>query len=421
MGVKWNYKLMTNIALETIERVKAAAKILKLNGAQIKKLTTPERIIQFRLPIRRESGATEHFLGYRVEHSSVRGPFKGGIRFHPAVTLNLIKSLALEMALKCAVTDLPMGGGKGGITVDPKKLTDKESERLIRAYIRALAPYLGPYQDVPAPDVGTDGGTMALMLDEFRKNRYAEKLKKNEVTATFTGKPIAIGGSAGRIEATGRGGLIILKEALKVSSKLKVQSAKLTIAVQGMGNVGGVFAKLVSAAGFQVVAVSDSKGGITKAGSLDISQVAKWKEEKGNLEGFPGAAKISNEELLELPVDILVPAALNNVITAKNAGKIKAKIILELANGPLSLDADKVFARKGVVVIPDILANAGGVTVSYFEWQQNLANEKWSESKVNKELEKYLIKAFKAVFEESKKSKVDLRTAAYLVAVKRLI
>lgn len=424
---------MINANEEIKKRVIAAAKTLKLRPEQVTKLTTPDRIISFRLPVRLGDGKEHNFIGFRVQHSNVRGPYKGGIRFHPAVNLALIKSLAFEMALKCAVADLPLGGGKGGIDVDPKKISEREVEKLSRNFARALAPNLGPKKDIPAPDVGTDGKVMAFMVDEFGRTRTGKTLTKKQVAATFTGKPLSLGGSAGRVEATGRGGLIVLREAIKESLKLKVQSEKLTVAIQGMGNVGGVFAKLASGAGFKVVAISDSKGGIqsqisniksqkdsSNVKSLDIDKVLAWKQEKGSLAGFPGARAIRSEELLELPVDILVPAALGDVITEKNAGKIKAKMILELANGPTTSGADIILNKKGIVVVPDILANAGGVTVSYFETEQNLAGKAWTEAKVNKELEKQMKKAFTAVIETSQKYKTDLRSAAYILAVSRL-
>ncbi|MEK7611319.1 MAG: Glu/Leu/Phe/Val dehydrogenase [Patescibacteria group bacterium] len=420
---------MINANEEIKKRVVAAAKTLKLRPEQVTKLTTPDRIISFRLPVKLGDGKEHNFIGFRVQHSNVRGPYKGGIRFHPAVNLALIKSLAFEMALKCAVADLPLGGGKGGIDVDPKKMSEREIEKLSRNFARALAPNLGPKKDIPAPDVGTDGKVMAFMVDEFGRTRTGKTLTKKQVAATFTGKPLALGGSEGRLEATGRGGLIVLMEALKESSKFPstslrtgtVASEKLTIAIQGMGSVGGVFAKLASEAGFKVVAISDSKGGIKSEKSLDIEKVLAWKQEKGTLAGFPGTTPIRNEALLELPVDILVPAALGDVITEKTAAKIKAKMILELANGPTTSGADVILNKKGVTVVPDILANAGGVTVSYFESVQNLSGQKWTEAKVNKELEKQMKKAFTAVIETSQKYNTDLRSAAYILAISRLI
>lgn len=443
------------------KNLERAGKILRLTKAPLEKLAAPEHVRSARLRIRRDDGRWQNFKAWRVQHSSRRGPYKGGIRFHPAVTLGLLKSLALEMSLKTAVAGLPLGGSKGGVAVDPKQLTVQELEALGRAYVRQFFRHLGPYQDIPAPDMGTNEKVMAWMGDEFavigRKYELGSrnyggkngKLTEGEIQAAFTGKPVGEGGSEGRAEATGRGGLMVLREVLKQavpagkvgSSTRRVNGVnptgfpRLTVAVQGLGNVGGVFARLASeAAGFKVVAVGDSRGGIAKVkskklevksseaafGKLDVEQVLKWKEEKGTLGGLPGTRTITNEELLELPVDILVPAALGNVITAANADKIRAKITLELANGPTTPEADEILRRKGVVVIPDILANAGGVIVSYFEWRQNLKDEHWSAARVNRELARVMRKAVADVLALQRRYKVDLRTAAYIKGLKGL-
>lgn len=427
----------------------AAAKLRIKNSelrSKVERLKQPERIIQVSIPVKMDDGSTKIFDGYRVQYSSALGPYKGGIRFHQNVSLDEVKALSFWMSVKCGVAGLPMGGGKGGVIVDPKSLSKKELEGLSRGYVKALWRDLGPYVDVPAPDVNTNGQIMAWMGDEYKKqitnnpstslragksNSKFKKLTRGEVSATFTGKPISRGGSKGRVEATARGGLYILQALLQ---KFKIQKSNIknqgqnskfkTIAVQGMGNVGGIFARSAQERGFIVVAISDSKGGVYNPEGLDVKMAEIWKQEKGSISDFPGPGRqlsITNDQLLELPVDILVPAALENVINEDNALKIKAKIILELANGPTTSGADKILHQRKITVVPDFLANSGGVTVSYFEWFQNLHNAHWTEKQVNLKLKEYMEKAFAKVWKSHINSHVDLRTAAYLVALTRIL
>ncbi len=396
-------------------------------------LSVPERTFLVNFPVKMDNGTIRLFEGYRVQHNSARGPYKGGIRYHPTADLDEVKTLAFLMMIKCAVSDIPMGGGKGGVKVDPKRLSEGELERMSRAYARAISDAVGPYKDVPAPDVNTNGQIMSWMVDEFRKFQLKNsklQYKDNEILATFTGKPLDKGGSEGREEATGKGGLFVLQALLK---KLKMADKELTVAVQGFGNVGFNIAKFLGEAGFKVMGLADSKGSILLAKDsqkgFDPQTVLACKKEKGSVAGcycvgsvcdLKFGKTIKDEELLELPVDILVPAALENVITADNASKIKAKIILEMANGPITPEADVILKKRGIPVIPDILANSGGVTVSYFEWKQNLENVHWTKNQVNEKLKEKMTKAVDAIWEISEKKKVDLRTAAYILAVQRI-
>lgn len=447
---------MNNPFESAMEQLKKAGILIKGSTKQnseeietlLKKLQNPEKIIQVWIPVQMDNGETKFFEGTRVQFSSERGPYKGGIRFHLEVSLEEVKALSFWMAIKCAVAGIPMGGGKGGVIVDPYKLSEKELEKLSRGYVKAIADNIGAYIDVPAPDVNTNPKIMKWMTQEYseemkKKNR---KISEMQIKATFTGKPVEFGGSLGRTEATGRGGVYVLKSIMKSRGIFESPNKKLTVAVQGFGNVGYFVAKILSEEGFKVVAVSDSKGGITtlkeqknsklentEVESIDIEQTLKCKKEKGKVAGCYclGSVcdfkyknrfrEISSQELLELPVDILVPAALENVINEANAGKIKAKIILEMANGPTSPAADKILYKNGVMVIPDVLANSGGVTVSYFEWVQNLKNQKWSEEEVNNELKMKMEEAVREIIEITKKQKADLRTGAFLLALKRIL
>lgn len=404
---------------DTIKQLEEASSYLKLEPKVLEQLKSPKRIIEKEISIKLDSGKTAKFKAFRVQHNNVRGPYKGGIRFHPKVSLEEIKTLAFWMSLKCAVVGVPFGGSKGGVIVDPKKLSQAELERLSRAYVQAFASYLGPKADIPAPDVGTNAQIMAWMVDEY------ERIVGHPAPATFTGKPVEKGGSLGRKEATGRGGVDVLQTLLRAAGL----SEKMVVAVQGFGNVGYNFSKFADKAGFKIMAASDSKGGILVKKGLNPELTLKCKQRKGMLAGCycvgsvcdsKKGKEITNEELLELPVDILVPAALENVITKDNAGKIRAKIIIEMANGPVAPSADKILAKKGIISVPDILANAGGVTASYFEWKQNLAGERWSLERVNRELKKVVTRAFKDVWQAKEKYNVDLRTAAYILAVKRI-
>ncbi|MBI3032299.1 Glu/Leu/Phe/Val dehydrogenase [Candidatus Woesearchaeota archaeon] len=387
---------------------------LKKTNLQIPELETiklPRRVINVNFPVRMDNGNVKVFSGYRVQYSDARGPAKGGIRFHPEVDLEEVKMLAFLMCLKCAVADIPYGGAKGGVVVDPKTLSQRELERLSRGYIREIAPFIGPYVDIPAPDVNTNEQIMAWMLDEY------ESITNQKVPGVITGKPLALGGSKGRSYATSQGGAFVLREFVKLK---KLDHKKLTVAVQGFGNAGYHMARILSEWGYTIVAVSDSKSGIYDKKGLAISKVYDHKQKSGSLKNFKDATEITNEKLLALPVDILVPAALGDAITKKNVDSVKAKYILELANGPVSAEADAVLFKKGVIVIPDILANAGGVIVSYFEWVQNLQGYYWEEDEVIKKLEQKITKAFKDIPQVATENNVSLRHAAYYLALKRI-
>ena len=395
-------------ALKQLKQVQVYAKI---PAAILEQLKRPERILQFSFPVTMDDGTTRVFEGYRVQYSSARGPYKGGLRYHPQTNLDEVKALAFWMAVKCAVVGIPLGGGKGGITVDPKKLSVGELERLTRAFVRRLAPFIGPEQDVPAPDVNTTPEIMAWVRDEY------ERVVGKKVPGVVTGKPLNFGGSAGRTPATAQGGMYVLAE---VMEKLKLKPKQVTVAVQGMGNVGGIMAQLLHQAGFKVVAMSDSQSGIYNSKGLDVPIVERFKKQTGSLKNFPGAKLVTNAKLLELPVTILIPAALENQITEKNATRIKAKVVFELANGPTTPEADIKLARRKIIVVPDVLANAGGVTVSYFELVQNLQQYYWSEGEVMAKLKPIMVTAFKQIWQRAEQLKVTLRTAAFVIALERI-
>ena len=388
-------------AIKNLERANQYAKV---PAAIFERIKTPEHIHEFTI-----AANGKKYPGYRVQHNAARGPYKGGIRYHPQVDIDEVKALATWMSLKCAVADIPYGGGKGGVACDPKKMTAKEKEAVSRGWAKAMAAHIGPWKDVPAPDVNTDGQIMAWILDEY------EKIIGMHAPATITGKPIELGGSLGRHQATSQGGFLVLLEALKVY-KLKPG----TVAIQGIGNVGGWLAEILHDQGYKVIAVSDSQGGIQSDKGLDVHKVMNHKKKTGAVKDFPGATNITNEALLELQVDILAPSALENVITKENADGIKAKVVLEMANGPTTPDADAVLDKKGIIVIPDILANAGGVTVSYFEWVQNLSGYSWDLDEVDKKLERQMTRAFKAVYDTAQKHTISLRTAANVLALGRI-
>ncbi|MFH1840690.1 MAG: Glu/Leu/Phe/Val dehydrogenase [Candidatus Shapirobacteria bacterium] len=393
------------------------AEYLQIAPEVLVRLKTPQRVLEVNFPIKMDDGTVQVFRGFRSQHNNARGPYKGGIRFHPNVTREEVTALSLWMTWKCAIADVPYGGGKGGVIVDPSKLSKRELERLSRAYARAIAPIIGPKTDIPAPDVNTDSQVMAWMVDEYtRSQQLTVNSQQSKLLAAFTGKPINLGGSLGREKATGRGGLYVLQALTK---QLAINNQQLTIAVQGFGNVGYWFAKLAEEAGFKIVAVSDSRGGVI--GEIRVDRLMRWKEKTGSVIGFAKTKTISNNELLLTKCDILVPAALENVITDKNAAGIKAKIVLELANGPTTPKADEVLFKKKIIVIPDVLANSGGVTVSYFEWLQNLKRERWSEDKVNRKLKLKMLRAFGAVWQTMQEKKLDGRTAAYVLAIDRVI
>ncbi|MBI2151546.1 Glu/Leu/Phe/Val dehydrogenase, partial [Candidatus Woesearchaeota archaeon] len=350
------------------------------------------------------------YPAYRVQWNSARGPYKGGIRFHPEVSLNEVSSLAFWMSIKCAVADLPFGGAKGGITVNHKKLSSLELQELSRAYVRAFYKNLGQNKDIPAPDVYTTSQIMAWMLDEY------EQLIGQKEPGFITGKPLELGGSKVRDIATALGGIYILKEAM---NKLNIKEKK--VAIQGFGNAGMNMAKLLSEEGFSIVAVSDSRGGIYSPDGLSLNEVILAKESNSSVINYNKAQKISPEELLELPVDILIPAALGGVITAQNASKIKAKIILELANGPTTPEADILLQKQNTLVLPDVLANSGGVTVSYFEWVQNSSGDYWDEDIVKEKLQKKMLQAFEKIWTLYEQNSFDFRTAAYILALRKII
>lgn len=394
-----------------LKQLEQAAVALKLSPDVLGVLKRPDRILSVSLPIKMDDGQLKVFEGYRVQFNNARGPYKGGLRFHPQVNMDEVKALSLWMAIKNAVVNVPYGGGKGGITVDPKKLSPSELEKLSRKFIDQIYKDIGPEVDVPAPDVNTTPQIMGWMVDEY------SKLVGKFTPAVITGKPLSLGGSQGREEATGFGGVEILKAAAK-NFKLKKGA---TVAIQGFGNVGKFFAELARQAGFKVVAVSDSKGGIYSPKGLDISKAAEWKKEKGALSGFPGTIDVSNEKLLELPIEVLVPAALENQLHKGNARKIKAKLIIEMANGPTTPEADAIFFRRRITVVPDVLSNSGGVATSYLEWVQNLSGNYWTKAEVLKKLAKFMDSAWHDVLASQKQYGVDLRTAAFILAVRRII
>jgi len=394
------------------QQLDKAAKILDLNPDIHAILREPRRELHTNFPVRMDDGRVKMFKGFRVQYNDARGPCKGGIRYHPDETIDTVRALAAWMTWKCAVMDLPLGGGKGGIICNPKEMSIWELERLSRAYINQIGRIIGPGEDVPAPDVYTTPQIMAWMMDEYCK------LSGDHSPGCITGKPIPLGGSQGRGDATARGMCYTVREAAK---HLGIKLKGATAAVQGYGNAGSYSATLLkSLFGCKIVAVSDSKGGIYSEKGLDPEEVVEHKSKTGSVVNFPGTKKITNEGLLELDVTVLVPAALENVITKENAARIKAKIVAEAANGPTTPEADEILYKNGIFVIPDFLCNAGGVTVSYFEQVQNAYMYYWEEEEVHEKLDKKMTKAFHAVLEMSLKYKVDMRVAAYMVAIERV-
>ncbi|MBX3463597.1 MAG: Glu/Leu/Phe/Val dehydrogenase [Planctomycetes bacterium] len=395
----------------SLARVVQAAQHARIDPETLLRLSAPARTIEVSIPLRRDDGSLQVFRGYRVQYDDSRGPYKGGIRFHPRVDLAEVKSLALWMTLKCAVVDVPFGGGKGGIEVDPRQLSTAELERLSRGYVRALADVLGVDRDVPAPDVYTNARTMAWMADEYRV--IARRLEPGMIT----GKPVGRGGSLGRDDATGRGGYYVLKE---IEARRGWSPAQVRVAVQGFGNAGQHIAQLLHEDGYRVVAVSDSKGGILQPDGLDVPAVAAHKQAQHELPLPRGARRLGNADLLQLEVDVLVPAALEDQLTEHNAEQVAAKVVLELANGPTTGPADAILHRRGVLVVPDVLANAGGVTVSWFEWLQNRTGEPWSLAQVHERLRACMRTQFQAVHERATTQGVPMRMAAYGLALERL-
>jgi glutamate dehydrogenase/leucine dehydrogenase len=380
-------------------------------------LETPDHVHEGSLEIEMDNGERRSFQAFRSQHNNARGPYKGGIRFHPGVTREEVMALSMWMTWKCAVVGIPYGGGKGGVVVDPKELSTKELERLSRAYVNFLGDAVGPWVDIPAPDVNTTPQIMAWMVDEWQKFHAGKGRLSENPLASFTGKPLELGGSQGRAEATGLGGVYVLEELFTVMNWPNKRD--ITIAIQGFGNVGYWFAHHAAARGYKVVAVSDSKGAVYVPEGMDPGQVLHTKENGGSLADSGQA--LTNEELLELDVDVLVPAALENVITSNNVENIKAKVIIEMANGPVSPDAESRLHQRGTIVVPDVLANAGGVSTSYFEWVQNLQGYSWSLSEVLQKLEPLMVSAFADVWQLYKKNDYPLRRAAYAIAVKRVV
>ncbi|MTI84720.1 MAG: Glu/Leu/Phe/Val dehydrogenase [Firmicutes bacterium] len=393
------------------QQVNTAGDKLGVSTEIIELLKEPKRVLEVNFPVKMDNGSVRLFKGYRAQHSDVVGPAKGGIRFHPDVCVDEVKALSMWMTFKCGVVGLPYGGGKGGVVCNPKELSQNEMEKLSRAYINAVAQIIGPNKDIPAPDVYTNPQVMAWMMDEF------SKIKQTNHPGIVTGKPISCGGSQGRNEATARGCVFTIREA---AQRIGLELQDATVAIQGYGNAGSIAAKLLHEMGSKIVAICDSRGTAHSMDGIDPYAAADHKAKTGTVEGMAGTTAIKQEDLFTLDVDILIPAALENQITEENAGDIKVKIIAEAANGPTTPDADKILFKNGVLVIPDILANAGGVTVSYFEWVQNLMNYYWSEAEVNTKLEKVMVDAFNETFKMSKEHASDMRTAAYMVSIDRI-
>ena len=389
-----------------------AAELLDLEPGIRRLLTRPSRQIIFSIPFQRDNGELEVFTGYRVQYNFARGPAKGGIRFHPGVTLDEVTALAFWMTWKCAVVDLPFGGGKGGVTCDPSTLSRGELERITRRYAAELVEVVGPDKDVPAPDVGTTPQIMAWFMDTYSMH------VRQHVPGVVTGKPLEIGGSRGRVEATGRGVSLVALAQMR-SMGIAIEGAR--VVVQGFGNVGSVAAKMFANAGCVVVAISDVTGAYHNQTGIDVSGAIAYAQEHQSLDGYRGGAKITNDALLALPCDVLVPAALEKVLTVSNAGNVRARLIVEGANGPTTPEADHIFNQRGIVVIPDIVANAGGVTVSYFEWAQDRSGYFWKESEVNERLADVMHENFAKVSELAARRNVPLRTAAYMVAIDRVV
>ena len=394
-----------------VRQFEIAAEKLNLDKNVAARLGSPDRSLIVSVPTRMDDGNVHVFTGYRVQHNDVLGPFKGGIRYHPDVELGEVSALAMWMTWKCSLVGLPLGGGKGGITCDPRRLSRNELQAMTRRYTAEILNFIGPEIDVPAPDMGTNEQVMAWIMDTYSQHKgYA-------VSGVVTGKPLAVGGTLGRREATGRGVVYTVKEA---ADHLGLNLAKATAVVQGFGNVGLVAAKDLADLGVKIIAASDRSGGIFYKKGFPINNVISYKEKNGKLDGFPECEKISGSELLELECDILIPAAGEMQITGDNAKKLKCKIVAEGANGPTTLEADRILRDRGIFVIPDILANAGGVTVSYFEWVQDLQNFFWTEEEVNNKLRQILMRAFHEVLDMSQRENVDMRMAALMIGINRV-
>lgn len=398
-------KTQYDIAVQQFQR---AADVMKLDPNVQEILRKPRRILSVNFPVKMDDGRILLYQGFRCQHNNALGPYKGGIRFHPNVTIEEVKALSMWMTWKCAVAGVPFGGAKGGVTVNPKQLSHDELERLSRSFFSMISEIVGPYRDIPAPDVYTDSQIMAWFMDEY------SKFEKNNAFAVVTGKPIIIGGSLGRDAATGRGVAVTIEEAAR---HLKMDLKKSTCAIQGFGNVGSWAHQFLEEAGVKIVAVSDSRGGVYKKTGLWFNDVAAYKKKTGSIINLPETENITNEELLELDVDILVPAALEDVITEKNAHSIKAKLVAEGANGPTTPEADDILFKNDITMIPDILANSGGVSTSYLEWVQNLQHLYWSAEEVDQRLKAIMTKAFAEVWRTTQEHNLDMRTGAYIYAI----
>jgi glutamate dehydrogenase (NAD(P)+) len=388
-----------------------AAERLNLDEGMRRVLREPRRELTVHFPVKMDDGSVQVFTGFRVQHNLGRGPAKGGIRYHQDVSIEEVKALAMWMTWKCAVVGIPYGGGKGGVIVDPKKLSKKELESLSRRFFTEIEVLIGPERDIPAPDVNTTPQIMAWFMDTYSMHQGYT------VPGVVTGKPISLGGSEGRNEATARGTVFCIIEAAR---HLGIELDKARVAVQGFGKAGSIAAQLMSAEKATIVAVSDSTGGIHNPNGLEIGKVVAWKQEHGTVQGFPGAKDVTNAEVLEVECDILIPAALENQITERNAGNVKARLVAEAANGPTTPEADEIFWNKNIFLIPDILCNAGGVTVSYFEWVQDLNRDHWSEKVVNEKLREIMVRSFQETLTIARREACYMRTAAYLLAVERV-
>ncbi len=403
---------MNDPYVTSVAQLKKIAEILKLPADVVERLSVHDKFLEVHFPVTMDNGAVRMFTGYRAQHSNARGPYKGGIRFSPFVNQSEIRALSMWMTWKCSIADIPFGGGKGGVIVDTKQCSSAELEGISRAYIRAIHAIVGPDKDVPAPDMYTTPEMMGWMADEYAK------IVGEYTPAMITAKPIEKGGIEGRTEATGLGGFYVLQN---LAERERLDPKQTKVAVQGIGNVGYYIARYAHDAGYRVIAIADSRHAIKNDQGIDIDTAVEFKKSHGSFEGMPGATVISNNELLALPVDVLIPAATENVITSENAETIRAKYILEMANGPVTDEADAVLEREGVVVIPDVLANSGGVTVSYFEWYQNMHREQWTKEKTFSELKKKIDSAFDAIYSYKKENSVSFRMAAYAVGVSKVV
>ncbi len=408
-----SHNMPVDLFENTLQQLRSAFQIMKLDDNYAKILESPARILKFHLPIRMDNGKINIFEAYRIQHNNACGPYKGGVRLAPQVDESEVRALATWMSLKCSIAQIPLGGAKGGIKVDASKLSQGEKEKLLRSYTRAIAPFIGPDIDAPGPDMNTNPQTMAWMADELIKFHHGDHRWK----AAITGKPLEFGGSLGRLDATSRGGMYIIEEVIRTFSLNKEPN----FVIQGFGNVGMYLAKILFENDHKVIGISDVHGGIYCKNGLDINALIRHYEKEKTLKNFKNTESLSNEQLLELPCDILIPAAIENVITKKNADKIKAKIIIELANGPTTPEADKILETKKIILIPDILSNAGGVTVSYFEMVQNLSNFFWSEFEIKSKLKPIMKKAWNSTILTANKYKCNYRMAAFISSIQRIV